>query len=183
MNDKDWTSFKTEPNEDFHICPRLHLTLQSLSRSTAREKKEKNRNKIASVENNSNYVSLHFTFCKYVTKKEKKNTNNLQLERSQTLQMMREMCRLEDFTFCHSWSVYSKSPPHTSLDFVAKMLPFFSNSDRSGDGGGVAFWPRSFFWVGSSRSDPWLVLSVPGPDKSGIVDLVDPEACRQRERT
>lgn len=48
-----------------------------------------------------------------------------------------------------------KSSQHTSLEFEAKMLPFFSNSDRSGDGGGVAFCPMSFFWVGSSRSDPW----------------------------
>lgn len=69
------------------------------------------------------------------------------------------------------------SLPHTSLEFVAKMLPFFSNSDRSGDGGGVAFWPRSFFWVGSSRSDPWLMSSLPGAEDSGIViNLVDPEA-------
>lgn len=81
--------------------------------------------------------------------------------------------------FRHNSLSYSEnSHPHTSLDFVARMLPFFSNSDRRGDGGGVAFWQRGFFWVGSSRSDPWLMLSFPGADDSGAVNLLDPNAWR-----
>lgn len=58
-------------------------------------------------------------------------------------------------SYCADFTLLAKyTQQHTSLEFVAKILPFFSNSDRSGDGGGVPFWPRSFFWVGSSRRDP-----------------------------
>ena len=65
----------------------------------------------------------------------------------------------------------------TSLELEAKMLPFFSNSDKSGDGGGVAFWHRSFFWVRSSRSDAWLMSSIESPeDSENVMNLDDPEA-------
>lgn len=64
------------------------------------------------------------------------------------------------------------SPSLTSLDLVARMLPFFSNSDRSGDGGGVAFWQRDFFWQ---------LESFPLTDDSGIINLVDPTAWKVTE--
>lgn len=35
--------------------------------------------------------------------------------------------------------IYIKALQQTNLEFVANILPFFSNSDRRGDGGGVAF--------------------------------------------
>lgn len=66
---------------------------------------------------------------------------------------------------------------HTSLEVVAKILPFFSNSDRSGDGGGVPFWASSFFWVGSSTRDTGLMSSLPDPeDSANNINLADPEA-------
>lgn len=52
------------------------------------------------------------------------------------------------------------------------MLPFFSNSDRSGEGGGVAFWHRDFFWQ---------LESFPVTDDSGRIDLVDPTAWKVTE--
>ncbi len=61
---------------------------------------------------------------------------------------------------------------------MAKILPFFSSSDRSGDGGGVAFLHSSFFCAGSSRSELWLMSSG---DSGTVINLVDPEALRQRE--
>lgn len=64
------------------------------------------------------------------------------------------------------------SPSLTSLDLVARMLPFFSNSDRSGDGGGVAFWQRDFFWQPES---------FPLTDDSGTINLVDPTAWKVTE--
>lgn len=61
----------------------------------------------------------------------------------------------------------ASSPSLTSLDLVARMLPFFSNSDSSGEGGGVAFWQSDFFWG---------LLSFPATDDSGTINLVDPTA-------
>lgn len=64
------------------------------------------------------------------------------------------------------------SPSLTSLDLVARMLPFFSNSDRSGEGGGVAFWQRDFFWQ---------LESFAVTDDSGTINLVDPTAWKVTE--
>lgn len=45
-------------------------------------------------------------------------------------------------------------------------LPFFSSSDRRGDGGGVAFWVRSLFCGESSTSAARPPSLGPGPGAS-----------------
>ena len=55
---------------------------------------------------------------------------------------------------------------HTSLGLVGMKLPFFSSSERRGDGGGVAFWPKSFFCGDSSRRVPRPDSAPPSPQAS-----------------
>lgn len=55
---------------------------------------------------------------------------------------------------------------HTSLGLVGRRLPFFSSSERRGDGGGVAFWPKSFFCGDSSRTVPRPDSAPPSPQAS-----------------
>lgn len=54
----------------------------------------------------------------------------------------------------------------TKRGLAEMRLPFFSNSDRRGEGGGVAFWAKSLFWGESSTNAARPPSLGPGPGAS-----------------
>lgn len=55
----------------------------------------------------------------------------------------------------------------TKRGLAEMRLPFFSNSDRRGEGGGVAFWANSLFWGESSTNAARPPSLGPGASVTG----------------